>query len=716
VRWERDLLAFLRRELAPTPARWRTASRLTIACTFAVALVGALHVPDGEFVLVSLFVVSQGNSGASLEKGMQRLLATLVGGGLALATLVLSADKPWLLFPSHGIVVGVALFLSRTSTAPYAFLLLGVTFVLVLPVYPLHPEANLAVVLWRVALTALGVVIGTAAQLLLWPDDPEALLLADLGRRLDDTERLIGRILSHTEGAAPPSDDDIVATGITGQLDLLQNAEARSRWLRPRHAEQIELIADVQRLVTAARRMARRLGGEALPAWARPRLLEVVARCARTRETLRTCGVVDEAAAHPSVAPVDATDVMGLDVLAALHEMENALDRLPLAMAFLAQDPSAPPREPVAPQPLFTADCTLANGEAVRFAIKAGVAVSLSTVIIEALDAPGLSTAIISCVVVAQSFFGAGLRKGMLRIAGAVGGGMLALLVVVAVEPNMHTLASLLVVTAVCFGMAAWVQAGSSRIAYIGLQMSIVLALTLINTGGPTTNLIPIRDRLLGILLGIVVMGLVDVALWPVFGPASLRAKLGRALDQMADFVRRDALHEERTRRERALGVYRTLGDVLTMHDDLVMEPDLLDAFAFERDALLRLTSAVQQVFLSLLAVGRHRPPPGSALGGAALEQLDRSTATLLEQLGHHVTRADDAGAALAPVERTLVDRLDAVPELHELAHLYRRLLDAVDVLVDDVRALDEARRITSQAAPGIRPSRRPRTPAPQPS
>jgi multidrug resistance protein MdtO len=715
VRWERDLLAFLRRELAPTPTRWRVASRLTIACTLAVALVGALHVPEGEFILVSLFVVSQGNSGASLEKGMQRLLATLVGGALALTTLVLSADKPWLLFPIHGIVVGVALFLSRTSTAPYAFLLLAVTFVLVVPVYPLHPEASLAVVLWRMALTSLGVVIGTAAQLLLWPDDPEALLLADLRKRLEDTERLIGRILSHAEGAAPPADDDIVATGITGQLDLLQNAEARSRWLRPRHAEQIELITDVQRLVTAARRMARRLRGHPLPAWARPRLLAIAARCARTREALRTCALVDEATGPPA-APVDATDVTSLEVLAAVHEMENALDRLPLAMAFLAQGPSAPPREPVAPQPLFTADCTLANGEAVRFAIKAGVAVSISTVIIEALDAPGLATAIISCVVVAQSFFGAGLRKGMLRIAGATAGGMLALLVVVAVEPNMHTLASLLVVTVVCFGMAAWVQAGSSRIGYVGLQMSIVLALTLINTGGPTTDLIPVRDRLLGILLGIVVMGMVDVALWPVFGPAAMRTKLGRALQQMADFLRLDAKREELARRERALGVYRTLGDILTMHDDLVMEPDLLDTFAFERDALLRLTSAVEQVFLSLLAVARHRPPPGSALGGAALARLDGSTAALIEQLGQDVARAAGAAGELPRPERSLVDQLDAVPELRELSHLYRRLLDALDVLVDDVRALDEARRITSQAVPGTRPSPRPQTPAPQPS
>jgi multidrug resistance protein MdtO len=385
-------------------------------------------------------------------------------------------------------------------------------------------------------------------------------------------------------------------------------------------------------------------------------------------------------------------------------------------MAFLAQGASAPLREPVAPQPLLTADCTLANGEAVRFAIKAAVAVSICAAIMEALNAPGLATSVISCVVVAQSFFGAGLRKGLLRFAGATAGGVLALLVVVAVMPNMQTLASLLVITAVCFGMAAWVQTGSSRIGYVGLQMSIVMALTLINAGAPTTNLTPIGDRLLGILLGIVVMGTVDVALWPVFGPASLRAKLGRALDQMADFLRRDAMREELARRERALGVYRILGDVLTMHDDLVMEPDLLDALAFERDALLRLTSAVEHVFLSLLAVARHRPPPGSTPGGAALDRLDRSTATLIEQLAKHVTRPDDMAAALAPPERILVDQLDAFPELRELSHLYRRLLDAVDVLVDDVRGLDEARRITSQAVPGIRPGRRPRTPAPQPS
>jgi uncharacterized membrane protein YccC len=80
------------------------AFRLTIACTLAVALVMALHVPEGEFTLVSLFVVSLGNSGASLERGGQRVLATLVGGALAIAALVLSADKPWLLFPIHAVV------------------------------------------------------------------------------------------------------------------------------------------------------------------------------------------------------------------------------------------------------------------------------------------------------------------------------------------------------------------------------------------------------------------------------------------------------------------------------------------------------------------------------------------------------------------------------------------------------------------------------------
>src|SRR5262249_9894273 len=163
-------------------------------------------------------------------------------------------------------------------------------------------------------------------------------------------------------------------------------------------------------------------------------------------------------------------------------------------------------------------------------------------------------------------------------------------------------------------------------------------------------------------------------------------------------------------------GASRPLGHVLTSPGALVMEPDLLAALAFEPDALLRLTSAVEHVFLSLLAVGRHRSPPGSALGGAALARLDQSTAALIEQLGQDVARAGVAASELTRPDRNLVDRLDTVPELRDLPHLYRRLLDAVDVLVDDVRALDEARRITSQAVPGTRPNRRPRTPAPQPS
>src|SRR5262249_51257014 len=160
----------------------------------------------------------------------------------------------------------------------------------------------------------------------------------------------------------------------------------------------------------------------------------------------------------------------------------------------------------------------------------------------------------------------------------------------------------------------------------------------------------------------------------PVFGPDAMRTKLARALQQMADFLRLDAKREELARRERALGVYRTLGDILTMHDDLVMEPDLLDTFAFERDALLRLTSAVEHVFLRVLAVARHRPPPGSALGGPALGHLDASTAVLIELLGQDVARAGGGTGEVTRPDRSLVGQLDAVPDLRELSHLYRRL------------------------------------------
>src|SRR5262245_7456835 len=532
---ERQLFDILSRELAPSPARWRATLRIVMTCAVATTLIMSFHIPDGEYLIATLFVVSQSDAWASLTKAWLRVVGTVLGGALAILALIACSGKPWILLPLHGLVVAVALFLSRTTTAPYAFLLGGITFFLVVPEFIAVPGANLAKGLWRILLSAVGALLGTAAQVSLWPDDPEELLLQDLAARLTLVEKILDRVAAGP--AAQPAGGDMqlptnamAVAGLTRQLDLLNNAEAMSRWLRQRHTEQIKLISSVELLVISALRLehlgAQQVGLEALLNGLRQRLTDIREECARLRRAMQERRPPESSARIGADRfPEGATaDARATELLPSIHEMERALLQMPAAMVFLGVPMVAttslasqqPSREPVAERRLFTAACSLSNTEMIHFALKSGLAASICGLLIQAFDWPGLSTSLITCMTVAQSSFGAGLSKALLRFSGAVLGGLAALLVIVSVVPIMDSLASLLVVTTALFMAGAWLISGSSRISYAGLQMAMGMSLVLINSLEPTTDLIVARDRLLGILLGIVVMGGVDVALWPV--------------------------------------------------------------------------------------------------------------------------------------------------------------------------------------------------------
>src|SRR5262249_14798716 len=157
-------------------------------------------------------------------------------------------------------------------------------------------------------------------------------------------------------------------------------------------------------------------------------------------------------------------------LLPALHGLERILDSLPQATGFLDRDRSPvplPASRALLDTPtseFFTPAFTIANTEAIDFAFRCGLAATIAYVAYHGLHWPGLSTAALTTILVAQSSFGATLRKALLRIIGATLGGTLGLLVIIVAFPNMDSLASLLIVVAACMGLAAWINSGSSRI------------------------------------------------------------------------------------------------------------------------------------------------------------------------------------------------------------------------------------------------------------
>ena len=122
---------------------------------------------------------------------------------------------------------------------------------------------------------------------------------------------------------------------------------------------------------------------------------------------------------------------------------------------------------------------------------------------------------------------------------GAVVGGLGAYFYVWIFQSQLDTIAGFAVATAPFWALAAWISAGSERIAYLGRQLGFSFATFVLHDFGQVTDLAVPRDRVIGIFLGIIVMGILDYALWPRRSIVLARHHCTAALHTLAKFTTR---------------------------------------------------------------------------------------------------------------------------------------------------------------------------------
>src|SRR4030095_5307181 len=205
--------------------------------------------------------------------------------------------------------------------------------------------------------------------------------------------------------------------------------------------------------------------------------------------------------------------------------------------ALFLPDAPGPPAHLPKPKSFFVSDA-FTNPAHVHFALKVTLAAMFCYIVYMAIDWSGIHTALITCTFIALETTGATLHKGILRIGGCVIGGALALLTIVFLMPHMETIASLVVVIACASAIAGWVAAGSELISYGGLQIAFAFFYSVFQGYAPDTDLDNVRNRVVGILFGLIVTGLVFAYIWPEHTIDRLRAALRAALQQLARLVK----------------------------------------------------------------------------------------------------------------------------------------------------------------------------------
>lgn len=506
----------LREELASRPGRLAAVLRTATCCALVVAVATILEIPLAAYAAYVVLLIAREDVVATAVMGLVAAVAVTLAVALTLLLFALDAGEPGLRLPLMAMATVAGMYASRAlKVGPAAFL--G-TFIIVLSQTLIDrfttTEVLVRLVLWLWIVVMLPVAVVVVSQLL-------------TGERPAARAR---RSALHL---------------LRALADVLRNPGAGS--LRERHAEAFALVESTRRAAMIDAAAKRRLGGDA-------RLIELLATLLAMQEVLPAetpfalrrrladacdaCATAFERgdAAPPPAEPaamaaeIDqaplAAQPVALAMAEALERLRDGLDRRIRGVIEPGGDAHRPPVSSVADR-----------ADNLHFALKSALAVMAAYAIYTGLAWPQISTAVTTCFFVALGSMGETLHKLTLRVAGALVGGFAAGFCIAVLIPSMTDIGHLCLLIGAAAAVCAWVATSSERLSYMGLQMAFAFFLGILQGERPPTEFQVLRDRVIGILLGNVLVTVIFSILWPASAKGRSETAVRQTLDELATFV-----------------------------------------------------------------------------------------------------------------------------------------------------------------------------------
>jgi multidrug resistance protein MdtO len=487
------LLAFLAQELAPREGRWLAAARIAAGSTITVAIAMVFRIPLAAYMAYMVFLASKDDVAGTARMVVAACVAITLGVIFSLGLAQISLGDPAIRLPAMALTTFLAMFSARTfALGPISFLagFIVVTMQSVVDQVP-TPEAFTRLTLWLWVVVVVPVAVTMLINLLF---GPAASAVAERG---------VKKVLTDLEAA-------LAGGQIAGRLGQWRAA------LVPL-AEKSRNPPAVHRLLDAL--VVLEAYPDPIPPHERTRISYLVQSCL---STLDGRGAAAETPRETESTP---------EALAATYAFAELQRELSRKHAVPPAQTEHKPRQLIVPD-------ALSNPAHWQFALKTTIAIMIVYSVYTMLDWPGLLTSIVTVFFVALGSVGETVHKLTLRISGALIGGLLAGLSIVFVLPHFTDIGQLCALTAVVSLFAGWVSTSSERLSYAGMQIALAFFMGMLQTYSPATDLTVLRDRVVGILLGNVVMTLVFSSLWPESAITRLRSALADALRSIAALVK----------------------------------------------------------------------------------------------------------------------------------------------------------------------------------
>lgn len=625
---------FLKEELVPYPGRFEMVARMVLAATLIMIVTFTFRIPYGFQGAIYALVISRDNPQATLRSAGTIVFISGLGAAYILASAwffasVVEVHFLWTIGTFFIYFYAVSTTTNYNAVVPFANLI-----ALAVPVWDRHvpAETNVEDTLWALYAVLIGGVITALVELAFVQIRPGDDLVRSIAERLTSVEKLLTCYIADrpVDEATEKKVTRFAMLGVSRQRSILR----RSTYSRHYGEQMGAVVSLVARLVDLAANLIQL--GIQVSGDDRQRIRGLAASIASIRADLLDRRV-------PSLVEFNSKGEASGDI-PLLSGMERTVSLIPevfsgsRSMSEYGPSPSGDERRST----VLVSDA-LSNPEHLKFALKGCLAASLCYIIYNSVDWPGISTAVTSCLLTALSTIGASRQKQVLRFTGAIAGGFLfGLGSQIFILPHLDSVGGFTVLFVVVTGVAAWFMTCTPRLSYFGLQIAVAFYLINLQEFKFQTSLAVARDRVLGILLGLLTMWLVFDHLWSAPAAVEMRKTFISALRLLAQFAREPTSKDLRAAIERAYSLRDTIN--ATFDTIRSLADGVLFEFGPSRQQNLALRSRIRRwgpqqrmIFVTRTALWKYRVQlPGFELPkpvAMAQQEFDEQLARALERM-----------------------------------------------------------------------------------
>jgi len=593
---------FLKEELTPYPGRAELVARIVIAATIVMILTMTFRIPFGPYAVIYTFIITRESPRETVKSAMTEAIAFVCAALYSLVGAMLFVNHPMFRLLWIVATLFIMFFALNTMTNYTAAIRFGWLIVITVPLWDMRipAEAKLEGMLWAVGAITLASFVVVGIELVFAGLRAGNELVSPLEERLATVADVLD-CYAKGESVNKETSKRITRLAMLGTSNLRRILQRSND--APHYVEQMgAAVVLIGRLVDVAVNLTH------LEIYNSDEIRRRIGDLAQDVSGIRD-DLLKRRIPHLTDRP---TPVLSVSPL--LSEMERTVSLIAevfVGSQSLSVYASAPPSRGDPPRTLFVRDA-LSNAEHIKFALKGCLAASLCYIIYNAVDWPGISTAVTTCFLTALSTIGSSHQKQFLRITAAVAGGALGIGIQLLVLPQLDSIAGFTVLFVVIMVGAAWVATSGPRLSYVGLQVALVFCIINLEEFKIQTALAPPRDRIAGVLLALIMMWLVFDQLWGAPAMVQMRRTFIATLKLLAQFADEPLSKDLRVAIDRSYSIResinknfeqtRALADGVLFEFGPSREQDLL-----WRNQIVRWQPQVRILFLTRIALWKYR-------------------------------------------------------------------------------------------------------------